>query len=313
MRRWLILLPLLPLHPLAVGCAARRASHPLAGAPERSVATEVVRPAPPPVGQRPPSGLPAPPPPLSEPGTPAPAQPGPAPAPAPLPPSDPRAEEVIRKMLATYRAMKSYREEAVESVTQVRGQDRQTQTVSHTFIYQAPNRFFYDIRSGRQQMQALACDGKTAQTVNQRAAVGMRAKAPPRIEGIGMLLMQLDFSTTMDPFAFLVGEDPLARGRAELATATLNGKPVYEVRFTGRGSGTTTFFIGQRDSLLYRVRAHTAVENVEFIVEETHSEMRVNPKLPPQAFSLRIPPGMRIIDLPENPPSPGIAAPNGAR
>ncbi len=73
---------------------------------------------------------------------------------------DPQIESILKKMIAAYRDLKSYRDQGRVQITQTTGRVRQITEMPSTVAYQRPNAL--SVVSGG---QSIACDGQTLQIV----------------------------------------------------------------------------------------------------------------------------------------------------
>lgn len=201
-----------------------------------------------------------------------------------------KPEEIVRRMLHTYRNAKTYTETATETLTVM----KETSVTTHRFSYEAPNKFYYDVRAKGELLAAIASDGKTMQVFNRRQ--GLNDMTPPaKMSDLKKILGRLGLETENDPFSFLVGYDPMPKGTKVTLVKMdrIAGKAVYQLELKQPDGQQKTFWIGKDDYLLYRVRqvvVQTRGGVTEKVtVEETHSGMRLNGALPPEAFTIRPP------------------------
>lgn len=202
----------------------------------------------------------------------------------------PKPEDIVKQMLHTYRSAKTYTETATETLTVM----KEKSVTTHRFSYAAPNKFYYDVKEKGKLLAAIASDGETMQVFNRRQ--GLNDMTPPaKLSDLKKILERLGLETENDPFSFLVGYDPMPKGTKVTLVKIdkIAGKAMYQLELKQPDGRKKTFWIGRDDHLLYRVRqvvVQTRGGVTETVtVEETHSGMKLNGVLPPEAFTIASP------------------------
>jgi outer membrane lipoprotein-sorting protein len=204
--------------------------------------------------------------------------------------ASPKPEDIVKQMLQTYRKVQTYTETATESLKIM----NRTTVSLHRFRYEAPNKFYYDVRQKDKLIAAVASDGKRMQVFNLHQGLN-DLSAPAKMSELKPALERLDMMTQNDPFSFLMGEDLLPRGTKAtfVKMDKIAGKPVYQLELKPADGQRKTFWIGKDDRLLYRVQhvvAQTRGGVTETVtVNETHSNMKLNETLPEDAFTIKTP------------------------
>lgn len=235
----------------------------------------------------------------------------------------PSAETIVKQMLKKYQSLNTFEEIATDSRQQKRGALQQQMTLTAKFVYKKPNKFLYNIDDPQQGMLAV-CDGKNfyflIRPLNQyrkHPAPASMAEAT-RVEPL--------FRTTLDPPAFLHGEDPLknAQNLKLVGSETIEGQPVYHLRFdqalpprlrTQAGASsmtitrTTDMWIGKQDSLLYKTQTTMKVtrgtQSLSAVATETHTQRKVNHSVADSVFRFTPPKGATEVKEFLRPSIPG--------
>lgn len=220
-------------------------------------------------------------------------------------PAKPGAQEIIKKMLDKYHSLTSYEGLATEvQVTKIGARENKV-TIPARIIYKKPNKFVYRIESASPQLQRQSgCDGKTLWAFVPAAKEYTNAPAPKDLNGLEKTFAR----TTMDPLAFLRGEDPVdeARDLRQLPDTKLDNKPMSQIAFTRsiNASGGTIaqkieMLIGKDDSLLYKTTQHNIIEShgmkVDQTSTETHTGVKVNADIPDKTFKFTPPKDAKLV------------------
>src|SRR5262245_43863317 len=200
-------------------------------------------------------------------------------------PPDP--QEAVRQMLEAYRSVKSFESESRETVVQQRGEERQALTVEHHFVYEAPNRFRYDLRDKGQTRLTLVSDGRTVRYLHSGALIA--AAASPALSGSDELLLRMGVQSREGPMAFIMGLGPPHRASARaIGDETIDGVPTDVVELAGSPQSKVTFWIGQKDHLLRRERRAAAAEQSDVrLTQQTtidYHDIKVNQQVAADNF-----------------------------
>lgn len=209
-------------------------------------------------------------------------------SPAPEAP-DPTA--LLKATIAAYQAAHTYSETSTEVQT-VEGPKPSSRTYTHRFFGEAPNRFLYDVREQGQLVAVAVSDGKTLRIDNRLTGKKLAVPAPATFAAMHDPLVEAGMVTHGDPFAMMV----LGAGRSDetlppgttVHDEVLDGRALYRIDLPESENARTRIWIGQKDHLVYRFEQaerqnHDGVA-VWVRAVETHADMKVDQKLPADAF-----------------------------
>lgn len=208
------------------------------------------------------------------------------------PPAEPPDPQVLLKAtLAAYQAARTFSETSTEVQT-IEGAKPLSRTYTHQFFFEAPNRFFYDVREQGQLVAVAVSDGKTLRVDNRLAGKKLEMPAPASLAAMDRPLTEAGMATRGDPFAFIVlgagkPDEPHAPG-ATLRDDTLDGRAVYRIDVPDGEQAGLTLWIGKQDRLIYRFEQFArqvgpdGPQSVRAV--ETHADIKVDQKLPADAF-----------------------------
>lgn len=240
----------------------------------------------------------------------------------------PSAETIVKQMVKKYQSLNTFEEIATDSRQQKMGAMQQQMRLTARFVYKKPNKFLYNIDDPQQGMLAV-CDGKNFYFLVRLLNQYRKHPAPSSMAEVTRV--EPLFRTTLDPPAFLRGEDPLknAKNLKVVGSETVSGQPVYHLSFdltppqrppAGQGgpkvsmSVTGEMWIGKQDSLLYKMQRTTAVrrgeQSISAIETETHTQMKVNHSVADSVFNFTPPKGAQEVKGFLRPTMPG-APPRG--
>ena len=212
----------------------------------------------------------------------------------------PDGADIIREMIATYRGMTSFEEIAKETLEGSGDEQHFSRERWHLFRYRAPNCFYYDTVARERKKAVCVSDGQTVITHFPSDKFAFKANAPTSISECGNILRQMEMQTQLDPFAFLVGRNPLVEGaKAQLVrTFHLDGIAVHEVALTIQVGDQATLWIGRDDKLLRKImrkRSFARGKRVfSFKNSEIHKRMKNGIKLADDAFAYALPDDINI-------------------
>lgn len=204
-------------------------------------------------------------------------------------PPDPNA--LLKATVATYQAARTCAATSTEVQT-TEGPQPSSRTYTHRFFSETPNRFLYDVREQGRLVAVAVSDGKTLRVDNRMTGKKLEVPAPATFAAMHDTLAQAGMVTHGDPFAILVlgagrGEDSVPPG-ATVVEEALDGRPVYRMEAQDSENELTRIWIGRKDHLIYRfeqaVRQNHDGVAVWVRAVETHSEMKLDQKLPADAF-----------------------------
>ena len=207
---------------------------------------------------------------------------------------DPAARDLLLKMEAAYKKLKSY-----SATVDLAGRDSdETVDVRGTVAFQRHGRAAVAIRKNGTPRKAVA-DGTWLHLVNgtryqkKPAPAGFAAVQEAMQEGGLDNSFLLAILTEEGMVAGLFGDGGGVKSLKRESSPPLNGvavdKVVIKATRDETDTGVITFLIGKTDRLLRSVTVSWTGEEGEVTLAEAHTKVKVNPALPPSTFAFTPP------------------------
>ncbi len=218
--------------------------------------------------------------------------------------ASPKPEEVLGRTADVYRAMRSYRDQTVKTMSaNAQGRPKEA-VVRHTCSFARPGRIRLD--TGGNRASTVISDGKTLWTYLPGRRQAFRMPAPHYKGQSG--------SAGGPPGSVLHlltdehAKQTLLTGIKNCRIAgqpRIDGHETYLVQFEQPALGTIRMWIGVRDSLVYqtsleirpRARPGAVAKGTPARVVTTtvHKQIEVNPRLPDTLFRFVPPAGVKVV------------------
>lgn len=214
-------------------------------------------------------------------------------------PTQSQAEQYLNKMIAAYKGIKSY-SGSFKLSGEVLGQPK-LPAPRGTVSLQMPNRAALKVTEGAHADHAVF-DGKNLlvtssrhnnQYIKQPLSRGlgiMRVLTRGSMTGPGLSVL----FTQPDALKFSAPPKSLSLGQP----TTVAGVPVVTViskTEQGPNTLTLTYLIGKNDSLLYQMTLVQTAGPQNITLTETHTNVKINPKLPASTFTFTPPRGAKPV------------------
>jgi cytochrome c biogenesis protein CcmG/thiol:disulfide interchange protein DsbE len=209
---------------------------------------------------------------------------------------DERGQAIVRKMLQTYRGLRSYREEVTRTVL-LTGPGQPRRMVGKLRVaYRAPNRFYFDV-TDKKLLIAMASDGERVRALNPGAKVMLSTDAPTQLVGSAGFLDKLEAEPQYVMLAFVIDPEAVSGAVTSVATERLKDHPVDRVSISQADNVDLTLWISQKDHLLRQLQlVASAARNGQIYrqkILQTYTGIELNPALPDKTFQLAKPAGVR--------------------
>ena len=219
---------------------------------------------------------------------------------------EPQARALLEQMAAHYKNVRSYSDVTTLRTTgETFSQERHDEFNFRAQVaWQKPNRARI-VKTAAAGVSRSVSDGTTLRAVTTRYP-GYYLQRAATDNGINDAMNEVDVGAPgLAHIQDAAGTDWMVeQGMTSLkmsVDAKVDGVPVHQIialmEFPGGGSAVDTISIGARDGLLHRVTQEYYSTKGHSTIVETHSQIKLNPTLPPATFDFAVPANAKAIDF----------------